>query len=69
MLHKVEIEAAQAAFPMHPVETSPVDDPAEDRPMREALLRGWRCRCPNCGAGMSLDALIAHEECRQLLAG
>ena len=25
-------------------------------------------RCPNCGAGMSLDALIAHEECRQLLA-
>lgn len=51
MLHKVEIEAAQAAFPMHPVETPPVDDPAEDRPMREALLRGWRCRCPNCGAG------------------
>ncbi len=26
--------------------------PAEDeRPLRPALLRGWRRRCPNCGAG------------------
>jgi uncharacterized protein (DUF983 family) len=24
---------------------------AEDRPLRQALLRGWRRRCPNCGAG------------------
>lgn len=25
-------------------------------------------RCPNCGAGMSLDALIGHDELRELLA-
>ena len=25
-------------------------------------------RCPNCGAGMSLDALVGHQELRQLLA-
>lgn len=23
----------------------------DDRPLRPALLRGWRRRCPNCGAG------------------
>lgn len=23
----------------------------EDRPSRQALLRGWRGRCPNCGKG------------------
>jgi uncharacterized protein (DUF983 family) len=22
-----------------------------DRPVGEALRRGWRCRCPNCGSG------------------
>ncbi|WP_346763912.1 DUF983 domain-containing protein [Rhodobacter sp. SGA-6-6] len=25
--------------------------PDDDRPVRPALLRGWRRRCPNCGAG------------------
>lgn len=24
---------------------------AEDRPLRPALIRGWRRCCPNCGAG------------------
>jgi uncharacterized protein (DUF983 family) len=24
---------------------------ADDRPVKPALLRGWRRRCPNCGAG------------------
>jgi hypothetical protein len=33
-----------------PPETMPVTDP-EERPLKPALLRGWRCRCPNCGAG------------------
>ncbi len=26
-------------------------DPVKERPLRPALLRGWRRRCPNCGAG------------------
>lgn len=25
--------------------------PLDDRPLRPALLRGWRCKCPQCGAG------------------
>lgn len=28
-----------------------VEDDAGDRPLKPALLRGWRRRCPNCGAG------------------
>jgi uncharacterized protein (DUF983 family) len=58
MLHKVEIEAAQAAFPMHPVVTPPVEDPEDDRPLREALLRGWRRCCPNCGTGPLLRGYL-----------
>lgn len=30
----------------------------EDRPMRPALLRGWRCKCPNCGAGPMLHSYL-----------
>ena len=30
----------------------------EERPMRPALLRGWRCRCPNCGAGPMLHSYL-----------
>ncbi len=26
-------------------------DTGEERPLKPALLRGWRRRCPNCGAG------------------
>lgn len=31
---------------------------AEDRPVRPALLRGWRRRCPNCGAGPLLRGYL-----------
>jgi len=27
------------------------DETKPDRPVNPALLRGWRCRCPNCGEG------------------
>ncbi|MCA3441331.1 MAG: DUF983 domain-containing protein [Rhodobacter sp.] len=30
-----------------------------DRPMRPALLRGWRRRCPNCGAGPLLSGYLS----------
>ena len=29
-----------------------------ERPMRPALLRGWRMRCPNCGAGQMLRSYL-----------
>ncbi|WP_092696045.1 DUF983 domain-containing protein [Tranquillimonas rosea] len=31
----------------------------EDRELRPAVLRGWRRRCPNCGAGPMLKGYLA----------
>ncbi|MFN4153119.1 MAG: DUF983 domain-containing protein [Paracoccaceae bacterium] len=36
----------------------PVADVPEDRPLRSAMLRGWRMRCPNCGAGQMLRGYL-----------
>lgn len=37
---------------------------ADDRPLRLALSRGWRRRCPNCGAGpMMTGFLTVRENC------
>ena len=36
----------------------------EDRPMRRAMLRGWRRRCPNCGSGPLLRGyLTVRDNC------
>ncbi|MDO9637848.1 MAG: DUF983 domain-containing protein [Pseudotabrizicola sp.] len=32
--------------------------PHEERALRPALLRGWRRRCPNCGAGQMLRGYL-----------
>lgn len=38
--------------------------PEEDRPLRPALLRGWRRRCPNCGSGPLLRGyLTVRDSC------
>jgi len=35
-----------------------------DRPLKPALLRGWKCKCPNCGNGPLLrDYLKVRDEC------
>ncbi|WP_380057669.1 DUF983 domain-containing protein [Falsihalocynthiibacter sp. SS001] len=34
---------------------SPLSD---DRPLKQALMRGWRCRCPNCGSGPMLTSYL-----------
>ncbi len=31
---------------------------ADDRPLKPALLRGWRRRCPNCGSGPMLKGYL-----------
>lgn len=37
---------------------------AGDRALKPALLRGWRRRCPNCGAGPMLRGYLAvRDEC------
>mgnify|MGYP000376045151 CR=1 FL=1 len=41
-----------------------VHDDADERPLKPALLRGWRRRCPNCGAGPMLRGyLTVRESC------
>lgn len=36
----------------------------DDRPIKPALLRGWKCKCPNCGSGPLLrDYLKVRDEC------
>ncbi len=35
---------------------------ADDRPMKQSLLRGWRRRCPNCGSGPMLRGYLQVRE-------
>lgn len=37
-------------------------DVTEDRPLRPAMLRGWRLRCPSCGAGPLLRGYLKVRE-------
>ena len=43
----------------HPA-TLPLDE--DDRPLRPALIRGWRRRCPHCGDGPMLQGFLAVRE-------
>ena len=39
-------------------------DDEDDRPMKQAMWRGWRRRCPNCGAGPLLKGYLkVHDRC------
>ena len=38
-------------------------DPNIDRPSGPALRRGWRGRCPNCGAGALLQGYLTVRPC------
>lgn len=40
-------------IPMHEV---------DDRPMRQAIFRGWRRRCPNCGSGPLLSGYLKVQD-------
>ena len=33
-----------------------------ERPLKPALLDGWRCRCPNCSAGPMLKGYLSVRE-------
>ncbi len=44
MLQDNDTRAFHIATPLPPRDTG-------ERPLRQALRRGWRCRCPGCGAG------------------
>lgn len=36
----------------------PVEGVVADRPLKSALFRGWRLRCPNCGTGPMLKGYL-----------
>ena len=38
---------------------APIAALGEDRPLKPAMLRGWRRRCPRCGAGPVLRGYLA----------
>lgn len=43
---------------IHPAQTE------DERPIGQALLRGWRRRCPNCGTGPLLRSYLkVHDSC------
>ncbi|SCZ68984.1 Uncharacterized conserved protein, DUF983 family [Epibacterium ulvae] len=35
---------------------------AADRPLKPALFKGWRCRCPRCGEGRALHSYLKVNE-------
>lgn len=37
---------------------APTTSDINDRPLRPALLRGWRGRCPHCGGGAIFDSYL-----------
>ncbi|MBC2837090.1 DUF983 domain-containing protein [Paragemmobacter straminiformis] len=37
-------------------------DTGEERPLKPALLRGWRLRCPSCGSGPMLRGYLKVRE-------
>lgn len=45
-------------------DTLSTDDDSQDREVRPALMRGWRCRCPKCGKGpMMKSYLTVRDHC------
>ncbi|NEX45766.1 DUF983 domain-containing protein [Pseudotabrizicola algicola] len=45
-------------FDLDPVDPCLVRLSEDDRPLRAALLRGWRLRCPNCGTGRMMEGFL-----------
>ena len=46
------------------VKVETVKEEIQDRPLKPAMLRGWRRRCPSCGAGPVLRGYLkVHDTC------
>lgn len=41
-----------------PTDPNDAKDCSAERPLRPAMVRGWRGRCPNCGAGPLLSGYL-----------
>lgn len=50
------------ALPLDQPLVRPIARP--ERPLRNAMARGWRRRCPNCGTGAMLSSYLkVHDTC------
>jgi uncharacterized protein (DUF983 family) len=47
---------------MIPAQDHSLPDVEDDRPLKPALKRGWRRRCPNCGAGQMMRGYLQVRE-------
>jgi uncharacterized protein (DUF983 family) len=43
---------------IHPSALTALDPAVPERPVKRAMLRGWRRRCPQCGAGQMMDGYL-----------
>lgn len=60
----MSIDHSHVDLSIETVDTSNVSF-VDDRPMRPALARGWRRKCPNCGTGpMFKGYLKVRDECQ-----
>jgi uncharacterized protein (DUF983 family) len=50
--------APDPAVPSMSAPTAPPEGDADERPLGPAMLRGWRRRCPGCGAGPMLRGYL-----------
>jgi uncharacterized protein (DUF983 family) len=50
------------AEPLMPSTPTALPDLDEDRPVKPAMIRGWRRRCPACGTGPMLQGYLAVRE-------
>lgn len=64
------LRAPQRIMTMASTDTTVTTDVPE-RPLRNAMIRGWRCKCPNCGSGALLKSYLKVNDtctvCRQEL--
>jgi uncharacterized protein (DUF983 family) len=47
-----------AAIDTRDAEPAVAAAPEDDRPLKPALKRGWRRRCPNCGSGPMMNGYL-----------
>ena len=41
-----------------PMSDAMLENPSAERPVRPAMLRGWRRKCPNCGTGPMMKSYL-----------
>ncbi|MGB1211746.1 MAG: DUF983 domain-containing protein [Pikeienuella sp.] len=61
MKHEV-VHHPEASHAAYSPQLSGTQTEKAPRPLRQALLRGWRRRCPNCGGGEMFSGYLSVKE-------